>query len=602
MADTKTLRYAASTSAVSSNEVLCSHLIHLEIYTTNYLGLHAIFSPQRFAKMPVEPVGLAVGIAGILLAFKGVVDTVNLFDSIVSRDNGSRHLALKYEIERHRTTLWGDEYRAEDEEKSPLLKESRSTRILIAGILAEMRAAHELASKYVNRYDMDDSTVAPHEIDGSLTLGSGAVTNMKILRDARAQKSKFLWATKDKAKFLEIVSRLESLNNDLYSLVRSDNTEALANALSSYLLPRLESSLSLVALQQADTTLDPLLVLSARLKQLQNDPLGDVADKARLLTLGKDFRPDQDDAHGPRTFGTIELPEHESIARSSWVEWKSVKMDTKDDNAKEIMLRIKALATLLSAPKPTEFRIPPCVGLLTRDPKQTTAVNASVENFGFLYEWPTGTYDQTINPSTLLDMISSEKAEMPLLNQRFALAYSLASAMSMIHAIGWLHKAFRSDNILFFSQNGTSCITSPYITGFEYARPETQASLEVRPSEQPELNIYYHSDVPLKGFNRTRDIYSLGIVLFEIARWAPLCREIPEESGRTLEEMTPEEIRRWIEDSIPALGAQMGSAYRDAVETCIKGNVGGRNEDKDGDALARAFFARVLKRLSHCRV
>lgn len=552
--------------------------------------------------MPVEPVGLAVGIAGILLAFKGVVDTVNLFDLIVSRDNGSRHLALKYEIERHRTTLWGDEHRAEDEEKSPLLKESRSTRILIAGILAEMRAAHELATKYVNRYDMDDSTVAPHEIDGSLTLGSGAVTNMKILRDARAQKSKFLWATKDKAKFLEIVSRLESLNNDLYSLVRSDNTETLANALSSYLLPRFQSSLSLVALQQADTTLDPLLVLSARLKQLQNDPLGDVADKARLLTLGKDFTPDQDDSHGPRTFGTIELPEHERIPRPSWVEWKSVKMDAEDDNAKEIILRIKALATLLSAPKPTEFRIPPCVGLLVRDPKQTATVNSFVENFGFLYEWPAGTYDPTINPSTLLDMISSEKAEMPLLNQRFALAYSLASAMSMIHAIGWLHKAFRSDNILFFSQNGTSCITSPYITGFEYARPETQASLELRPPEQPDLNIYYHPDVPLKGFNRTRDIYSLGIVLFEIARWAPLSKEIPEESGRPLEEMTPEEIRRWIEDSIPALGAQMGSAYRDAVETCIKGNFGGRSEDKDGDALARAFFARVLKRLSYCRV
>lgn len=29
---------------------------------------------------------------------------------------------------------------------------------------------------------------------------------------------------------------------------------------------------------------------------------------------------------------------------------------------------------------------------------------------------------------------------------------------------------------------------------------------------------------------------------------------------------------------------------------------GGKNEDKDGDALARALFARVLKGLSHCRM
>ena len=509
--------------------------------------------------MPVEPVSLSIGIAGILLAFKGVIDTVNLFDLIISRDNGSRHLALKYEIERHRTTLWGDEHRAEDEKTSPLLKESRSTRTLIAGILAEMRAAHELATKYVNRYDMDHSAAAPHESDGSLTLGSGAAINMQIRRDARVQKSKFLWATKDKAKFLEIVSRLESLNDDLYNLVRSDNTEALANALSSYLLPKLQNSLSLAALQQADTTIDPLLVLSAKLKVLQNEPLGDVAEKARLLALGKDFTPDRDESHSARTFGTMVLPEHENVARPSWVEWKSVKMDSPDGNNKEIVLRVKALATLLSAQKPTEFRIPHCAGLLTKDSKATES--ASVEKFGFLYEWPTGPYDQTINPSTLLDMIDLENADMPLLDQRFALAYSLASAISMFHATGWLHKAFRSDNILFFSQNGTPCITSPYITGFEYARPEKQASLEVRPTGQPALDVYYHPDVPLKGFNRRRDIYSLGVVLFEIARWAPLSKDIPEMSGRALEDMTPVEIRRYIEDSIPALGSQMGSAY-----------------------------------------
>lgn len=89
--------------------------------------------------------------------------------------------------------------------------------------------------------------------------------------------------------------------------------------------------------------------------------------------------------------------------------------------------------------------------------------------------------------------------------------------------------------------------------------------LEVRLTEQPDLSIYNQQAVPLKSFTRMRDICSLGIVLFEIARWAPLSNKIPE-SGQTFEEITPAKIRKWIEDSISALKAQMGSPYRDAVE------------------------------------
>ena len=548
--------------------------------------------------MPVEPIGLSIGVVGILLAFKGVVDTVNLFDLIVSRDNGSRHLALKYEIERRKTVLWGDEHRAEDEDNSPLLRESKSTRTLIAGILAELRAAHELAAKYVDHYDMEQVTAAGAVTDGSMAIGGHAVMSMKVLRDTRLQKSRFLWGTSHKAKFTEIVSRMESLNGDLYSLVRSDNTEVLANALSSYLLPKLQNSLSLVALQQSDTTLDPLLVLSARIKQLQIEPLDQIAKQTKMLAIGADFFPDEPLSTG-RTFGFTKADNETKVSRPSWAEWKTVKTD--DANAKEITMRVKALATILAAPKPKEFRIPPCSGLLSLNTATGTGT-IPAHKFGFAYEWPDHAYDSTIKPKTLLDLITSEDFDMPLLDDRFALAYSIASAISMFHATGWIHKAFRSDNILFFFKNGTCCISSPYITGFEYARPEKQASLEVRPTGQPNLDLYYRPDVMVKGFSRVQDIYSLGIVLFEIARWASLSADIPTATGRTLEEMKPEEIRREIETSIPALGAQMGSSYRDAVAACIKGDFGAAADQDDGEALARIFFASVLKRLAYSRV
>ena len=232
-----------------------------------------------------EPVSIAVGIAGIVLAFKGVVDTYNLFELIISKDNGSRHLALRYNIERHKTVVWGDEFRASDEKESPLLRESRSTRMLIAGILAEMRATHELAEKYVGRYDMESLPGASFNSGGSLGANSILVHDIKTARESKHQKSRLKWGLKDKANFSELVNRMQSLNTELYNLVHVDSTASLASALSTYLLPQLKDALSLVALQQKDLSFDPLLALSARLKQLQDAPLEQTAKRSTSYFL-----------------------------------------------------------------------------------------------------------------------------------------------------------------------------------------------------------------------------------------------------------------------------------------------------------------------------
>ena len=40
----------------------------------------------------------------------------------------------------------------------------------------------------------------------------------------------------------------------------------------------------------------------------------------------------------------------------------------------------------------------------------------------------------------------------------------------------------------------------------------------------PELDLYYHPEVT-KGWSKVKDIYSLGVVLIEIAFWRPLFEE-----------------------------------------------------------------------------
>lgn len=83
----------------------------------------------------------------------------------------------------------------------------------------------------------------------------------------------------------------------------------------------------------------------------------------------------------------------------------------------------------------------------------------------------------------------------------------------------WLHKTFRSDNILFFSDHsGTSPITSPDLAGFEYARDAKTQSIGTRPSGQKGLDYYHHPDVG-NGFTTTLDLYSLGVALLEVVYW-----------------------------------------------------------------------------------
>ena len=549
-----------------------------------------------------EPVSIAVGIAGIVLAFRGVVDTYNLFELIISKDNGSRHLALRYNIERHKTIVWGDEFRASDEKESPLLRESRSTRMLIAGILAEMRATYEVAEKYVGRYDMESLPGANFNSGGSLGMNSVLVNDIKIARESKHQKNRLKWGLKDKANFSELVNRMQSLNTELYNLVHVDSTASLANALSTYLLPQLKDALSLVALQQKDLPFDPLLALSARLKQLQDAPLEQTAKEVNVLFLGQQVKLERDKSYETRSFGHLERSGQ--LPQKAWVEWKRIPNQLSPKDVDLVLLRLQALAAILATPKTSEFRIPPCAGLLKSD-QSAGEPSGRNHRHGFVYTWPSEVFSERERPKTLLGLISVDDSTMPLLNDRFDLAYALASALSLFHASKWIHKGFRSDNILFFAKESEDvCIRSPQITGFEYSRPEGQASLGNQLGESPELDVYYHPDAFIQGFNYVRDIYSLGVVLFEVALWSPMSKECPAESGVPLAQMTAADIRACMLRSLPALGAQMGSSYRDAVHLCLSGALapGSGDNDDAGERLSRSFFTGVLKRLGSCRV
>ncbi|KAJ5173835.1 uncharacterized protein N7500_001766 [Penicillium coprophilum] len=155
-----------------------------------------------------------------------------------------------------------------------------------------------------------------------------------------------------------------------------------------------------------------------------------------------------------------------------------------------------------------------------------------------------------------------------------------------------------SENILFFQQaNGLGIsMLEPFITGFQYSRPQDAVSLSRGPFEDTALNQYYHPDAHL-GFSKLRDIYSLGVILCEIGRWALVADTVTERRKKKLTSRKAWQeymINHVVED----LGWRMGYLYQSAVRTLLDSSL---PADDAGDAVfAQQFLERVIQPLSLC--
>lgn len=171
---------------------------------------------------------------------------------------------------------------------------------------------------------------------------------------------------------------------------------------------------------------------------------------------------------------------------------------------------------MLEAVSISSLRVPPCLGVY--DDVDFGVSSQGAKRLGFVVTTPSGDYEDNFRrfkPVSLREHIEATRSTPPLLGDRFRLAYALATSFSLFHASGWLHKAFRTDNIILFQRRNPVpnpvSILEPYITGFQYSRPEQTDSIIYRPAGDPEIDYYYHS-AAAKGFTKALDLYSIGVV------------------------------------------------------------------------------------------
>ena len=259
-----------------------------------------------------------------------------------------------------------------------------------------------------------------------------------------------------------------------------------------------------------------------------------------------------------------------------WIEWKAYEAIYDRDLEKHVPLpknlkRVKELVSLLQSDKPRQFCAPRCLGFFN-DRDDTRDSNHKVR-FGLVFE----KQEETPSPVSLRQMIFTRAK--PSLTDRVSLAHKISTCILYLHAVNWLHKGLRSDGIILFPESDNLNLTNPYISGYEYARPDKDGETTTTATEFADyLMLYVHPNYQgyeAKGtFRKTFDIYSLGIILLEIAHWKRI-EDILEMDTHTAKPAHLKAVRgRLLQRGSPYLTfvkENLGDRYYTAVQSCIEG-------------------------------
>ncbi|KAF5681109.1 hypothetical protein FHETE_140 [Fusarium heterosporum] len=333
-----------------------------------------------------------------------------------------------------------------------------------------------------------------------------------------------------------------------------------------------------------------------------------------------DLDPEVDESDAPRCEAFMKTAEGK---KKVWIEWKDYdNADTQPGSLSkaDIIERVRKLAALLNhSPKPEAFRTPHCLGFFDKaDPNvPEDDVDILDRRLGLIFERPSNDdLHMSLPPVSLRELLQDSKVRKPRITERVHLAHAVSNCLIYLHAVHWLHKGLRSHNVLFFrTRDGHVNYRQPYLSGFDFSRPGGSDEMTDAPGDDAEHDLYRH---PNAQSNRRRDrerskksfdIYSLGVILVELAHWQPLEDvlriDIRRARGRP-------DIVRGVreallkEDRVAAVGADMGERYEDATRKCLAGGeqLGLREgddetQDEVAENLSRKFYEDVVKRLEY---
>jgi hypothetical protein len=436
---------------------------------------------------------------------------------------------------------------------------------------------------------------------------------LRWVEKMRRYPSRIRWSTFDRERLETSLSQLSALNDAMMSLLDSQQQYTFHQAQTRtsmqvlHLNKKVDHLLQLfqansMQLSMAQLSQNLQLLHSVQLSAYSSEPQEErqtLATLARFKALNVEINLDSGDADTSNTkTGIFEPPPLDARSctifssvlssysteevRSDgiyektpvWIEWKYYEpvLHTGHPDP-HTQMRISKLSALLSdAQKPTQFHTPSCIGYFNDAPNY---------RFGLVFRRPVDVSSAAVL-SSLFDLIISN--EKPSLSVRVRLAHTLATSVQYLHSTDWLHKAFRSQNVVFFTNPGDTDMSTPYLCGFGLSRPAQNTEMTEQPDSIPLYNLYRHplahSSIAVdskSGFKKVFDVYSLGIVLLELALWMPLYRVLGVDDRNLQGSLQPgvtKKVRELLlRDSryLDMVKASAGDVFADVVKACVEG-------------------------------
>ncbi|KAK7750053.1 hypothetical protein SLS62_008046 [Diatrype stigma] len=207
------------------------------------------------------------------------------------------------------------------------------------------------------------------------------------------------------------------------------------------------------------------------------------------------------------------------------------------------------------------------------------------QQFLFIHQLPPCRVDSMM---TLQELITSDpfpKTEATL-SECIRIAYKIAEAVFFLHTAGFCHKNITCRSVVILRRFDTentkmgipSTIDEPYLMGFDLIRGEdaktykegTRASKSGQKKMRGiwDFEVFQHPDrlqedrVP--RYSKTYDVYSLGVVLFNIGFWQPLPKV-----ARRIDTSNPSSWAQELSSVSVGMRPRVGDRYQRMVQWCL---------------------------------